>query len=82
MAKWSSCFLISATILILMAVGLSFTIQGSGDQSFVDYASSEVATVALLVIRGIASHSWTLLHLSFCLTKKGALGSTRAMRAP
>ncbi|KAJ6915954.1 hypothetical protein NC652_018581 [Populus alba x Populus x berolinensis] len=32
MAKWSSCFLISATILILMAVGLSFTIQGSGDQ--------------------------------------------------
>jgi len=57
----------------------------------VDYASSEVATVALLVIRGlrfivlirgIASHSWTTLHLSFCLTKKGALGYARAMRAP
>ncbi|KAJ6907214.1 rapid alkalinization factor precursor [Populus alba x Populus x berolinensis] len=31
MAKWSSCFLISATILILIALGLSFTIQGSGD---------------------------------------------------
>ncbi|KAJ6963425.1 hypothetical protein NC652_001908 [Populus alba x Populus x berolinensis] len=31
MTKWSSCFLISATILILMAMGLSSTVQGSGE---------------------------------------------------
>ncbi|KAJ6305925.1 hypothetical protein OIU78_021289 [Salix suchowensis] len=31
MARWSSCFLISATILILTVVGLSSTVQGSGD---------------------------------------------------
>ncbi|CAK7340649.1 unnamed protein product [Dovyalis caffra] len=31
MAKLSSCFLISATILILVAMGLSSTVQGSVD---------------------------------------------------
>ncbi|KAJ6683055.1 PROTEIN RALF-LIKE 33 [Salix koriyanagi] len=31
MARWSSFFLISATILILTVVGLSSTVQGSGD---------------------------------------------------
>ncbi|KAL9356066.1 hypothetical protein Peur_049319 [Populus x canadensis] len=31
MARWSSWFLISATIWILMAMGLSSTVQGSGD---------------------------------------------------
>jgi len=31
MAKWSSCFSISATILISIAMGLASTVQGSGD---------------------------------------------------
>ncbi|KAJ6900184.1 hypothetical protein NC652_026341 [Populus alba x Populus x berolinensis] len=31
MAKWSSCFLVSGTVLILMAMGLASTVQGSGE---------------------------------------------------